>query len=234
MPLQEEFERQGLFFTKYKNLPNIILITLITVNLQPGINLKGLFFKPIHLSGMYIAICAIVSLSGLFLALYTAGYSMSSTSIFRLITNDKNAFNTTAAYSVVRHPMHIANFFFWLGPMLLSCNFWFIISFCLIFLIYTERAIIAEEKILRTIFGYRYVKWCKKVPAIFPNLFIFKKATQKFSFGNTYTYVKQKFTSIIIVLSLFVINTDIAEQKVYNYVVITLCILCIPVLLVKK
>ena len=78
--------------------------------------------------------------------------------------------NTTGLYSVVRNPLYVGNFLMWLGIAMLTMNLWFIISFILLFWVYYERIIFAEEQFLTKKFGSVYTDWADKTPCFIPRL----------------------------------------------------------------
>lgn len=89
--------------------------------------------------------------------------------------------NTTGAYSLVRHPLYVGNFFLWFGVTLLTDNFWFITAFVFFYFLYYERIILKEEEVLISTFGDQYIAWSKKVGIILPNFKNFCKPSVPFS-----------------------------------------------------
>ncbi|GHU14504.1 hypothetical protein FACS189441_4300 [Betaproteobacteria bacterium] len=72
--------------------------------------------------------------------------------------------NTTGIYSIVRHPLYLGNFLMWFGISLLTGNLWFVTAFCLIYCVYYERIMYAEEQFFRRKFGIVYTEWAAKTP----------------------------------------------------------------------
>ncbi len=77
--------------------------------------------------------------------------------------------NATGIYSLVRHPLYLGNFFMWLGPVLFLRSFVVIVFFVLIYWLYYERIMFAEEQFLRRKFGETYDKWSEKVRSLIPS-----------------------------------------------------------------
>ena len=48
-------------------------------------------------------------------------------------------------YSLVRHPLYLGNYFMWLGIMVYVGNVWFVVVCSLIYWLYYERIMFAEE-----------------------------------------------------------------------------------------
>lgn len=62
--------------------------------------------------------------------------------------------NTTGMYSIVRHPLYLGNFFVGFGIVLICSSVWLAVVFCLLFVVYYERLMFAEEEFLRTSSGW--------------------------------------------------------------------------------
>lgn len=124
--------------------------------------------------------------------------------------------NMTGIYSVVRHPLYIGNFFMWLGPVLFMRNIEFDLFFLLVYWLYYERIIFAEEQFLRRKFGDVYDIWSQKVKAVLPSFGNFIKPSITFSFRNV---VKREYHSFINVFLIFVIldlfRNYLLSQRIY-------------------
>ena len=67
------------------------------------------------------------------------------------------------------------------GIALLTCNIWFIIVFILVFWLYYERIMYAEEQFLRRKFGEEYISWSEGIPAFIPKFNGFIRPSLSFS-----------------------------------------------------
>jgi hypothetical protein len=72
-------------------------------------------------------------------------------------------------YSVVRHPLYLGNYFQWLGVAMLPRNPWVAVTVSLVFWIYYERIMFAEEEYLRRSFGSEFEEWAARTPAFIPD-----------------------------------------------------------------
>ena len=78
------------------------------------------------------------------------------------------ALNTTGLYSLVRHPLYVGNYLMWLGVALFTGAWWAPVIVSLVFWLYYERIMFAEEEFLRRRFGGDYTAWASTVPAFLP------------------------------------------------------------------
>lgn len=76
--------------------------------------------------------------------------------------------NTKGIYSMVRHPLYLGNYFMWIGIVMFTFNFSFIVIVTLLFWLYYERIMFAEERFLERKFGESYMNWAQKTPSFLP------------------------------------------------------------------
>lgn len=67
--------------------------------------------------------------------------------------------NTKGMYSIVRNPLYLGNFFMGLGIFLFLCIWWVEFIYTLVFMLYYERIIFAEEQFLVKKFKQQYMEW---------------------------------------------------------------------------
>ena len=108
----------------------------------------------------------------------------------------------TGIYSLLRHPLYLGNFFMWLGPVLFLRSFCFIIIFGLMYWLYYERIMFAEEQFLRRKFGDIYDKWSEKVGSFIPYSFKLVKTKLSFSLRNVLAREYNSFVNIFVIFAL--------------------------------
>lgn len=223
MALQEEFEEQGNWLFKNRSLlPLIILVVTLAFYLLVRMDLEVLSFD-LGVDGFnYQMVCLLVSFFGLIIRIYTVGHTPEKTSG----RNEKKgqlaeSLNSTGIYSMVRHPLYVGNYFMWLGPALLTGNFWFIISFTLLYWLYYEKIMFAEEQFLRGKFGQMYLDWAEKLPAFVPSFKNFVKPELSFSWKKVLKKEKNGLAAVFLVFSMFdMLGKLIQGREDFNYVFI--------------
>lgn len=189
MALLEEFESQGNILFKYRSyIPLILLFLTFVVFVFDFQNDNTLFDKVFNSSYVYISFG--VSILGLIVRIYTVGHTPEGTSGRNIDNQEAYELNSTGIYSTVRHPLYLGNFLMWLGLCMLTFNFWCVFTFILVYYLYYERIMFAEEQFLRGKFKDAYVNWSNERPAFIPS---FKKwAKNKYPFSIKKVLKKEK------------------------------------------
>jgi protein-S-isoprenylcysteine O-methyltransferase Ste14 len=197
MALVHEFERSGNWLFKRRSwLPlAFIVIGIIVLYLT---NRQAILFS---LTEELIFLG--VSLFGEAIRIYTVGYAPKNTSGRNTAAGQiADELNTTGIYSLVRHPLYVGNFFMWLGPVLFVRTLVLVIFFILVYWLYYERIMFAEEQFLRGKFGDVYDKYSEKVRAIIPRIRGFVKPALPFSFKSVLRREHNSFVNIFILFVL--------------------------------
>ncbi len=228
MPLIEEFDKQGNWLFRYRGeLPLIVVLIGYVLYARTEFYPETFFLEETVYEPYYEAGCLLISLLGLFIRIYTVGHTPENTSGRNTEKQVADSLNTTGAYSLVRHPLYLGNFFMSLGPVLLTGNFSFLIIFCLLFWVYYERIMFAEENFLRKKFGEHYIEWAQNIPPFLPRHTRkkFLRPQYKFSWKKVIKKEKNGLVAIFLIFSIFDITGEILEgRRDFNYVFIFLCI----------
>jgi protein-S-isoprenylcysteine O-methyltransferase Ste14 len=144
-----------------------------------------------------------ISILGEIIRIFTVGFAPKNTSGRNTAAGQiADELNTTGFYSVVRHPLYLGNFFMWLGPVIFIRSAWFTVVFLLVYWLYYERIMFAEEQFLRRKFGDAYDKWSAKVSAFLPFQFKWVSPRLRFSFRNV---LKREYNSFVNIFLIFAI-----------------------------
>jgi len=204
MALKEEIRDQGDYLFKHRSYFPLIFLTIgFSVYLQ-GQHWEMENNNSSWLKENYDFICLGISLIGAFIRCYTIGYTPKNTSGRNTAKGQiADELNTTGMYSIVRHPLYLGNFFMWLGVAMLTANLWFIVSFKLMYRLYYERIMYAEESYLIKKFKDRYTIWSNLTPAFIPKIKNYKKPEYSFSWKKTLKKEKNGIAAIFLLFWLF-------------------------------
>lgn len=214
MALREELKLQGDQLFKYRSyFPLLLLVAGLALKIMGDIKLQT---SPISGYFGWLEDPAIfVSLFGLLIRVHAVGYSGKHTSGRNTNKGQvADMLNTTGLYSLVRNPLYVGNYFMWLGIAMLTGNLWFIGIFTLIFWIYYERIVFAEEEFLRNKFGESYLHWAADTPVFIPLKMKWIKPGSAFNWKKVLKQEKNGFLALFLVFSLFdMLGTRITDQQ---------------------
>lgn len=131
-------------------------------------------------------LCFGVSLGGLALRAYVVGTAPHGTSARGTRRPTADSLSTRGAYSVVRHPLYLANTLIALGCALLSGTWYLPLIVALLSFVYHERIAAREEAFLHATFGDSFRRWAHEVPAMVPAFGRYERAGIPFQARKTF------------------------------------------------
>ena len=180
MALINELEKQGNFLFKYRGQIPVVLFVLAI----PFIYATDLS----DVDEKYIQICKVVAIIISFLGFVVRAITIATTPRGTSGRNTKqqiaDSLNSTGVYSIVRHPLYLGNYLMWIGIVLFTYNFYFVLIVSLLYWLYYERIMFAEERFLQKKFGEDYLHWASQKPAFLPNFSNYVKSEVSFSFKS--------------------------------------------------
>ena len=144
MALIEEQIKTGNWLFKHRSYLPIFLFILYFIGLFQNDKSMYLFQNE-----KWLIFCFLVSIFGQFIRVITVSKVPMDTSGRNTKKQKAGSVNKLGIYSIVRHPLYVGNYFMWLGMFLLIPIIWVQIIFSLIYWLYYERIMIAEEEFLR-------------------------------------------------------------------------------------
>ena len=147
MPLIEEFESVGHWLFRWRSYLPLITTVLLFFGLQYFSYPLGSHF----LDELWELLCLMVSFVGLIIRALTVGWSSNRTSGRHTAQQVADTLNTTGMYSIVRNPLYLGNFLMVLGVVIFLRVWWIPFIYVLLFVLYYERIIFAEEMFLTQI-----------------------------------------------------------------------------------
>ncbi len=197
MALVHEFESSGNWLFKRRSWLPVFMIVAGIVMMYLGNRQVILFDMRDEL--IFLG----VSLLGQVIRILTVGFTPKNTSGRNTVNGQiADELNVTGIYSLIRHPLYLGNFFMWLGPVLFLRSVSFTIIFGLLYWLYYERIMFAEEQYLRKKFGDIYDKWSETVSSFIPWTFNFIPPKLPFSFRNVLKREYNSFINIFVIFTL--------------------------------
>lgn len=208
MPLKQEFENVGNWLFRWRSYLPLFVLGLALINM------KDFTYIDHNLDLIWESVCLMVSFLGLGIRVLVTGYVPEGTPGRNTLCQKARYLNKLGLYSVVRHPLYLGNFFIWLGISLFVRHWTFSIICLLIFWLYYERIIFAEEEFLQKEFGAEFESWASKTPCFFPSLGYWQPWGSPFSWKKALKDEYSGFFAIIITFtSLEIIGDLIVEGR---------------------
>lgn len=196
MALIQSFEKSGNLLFKYRGQIPILIFVLAV----PILTNSNQHFYACLANGQYAAlrviftfVAILLTLCGLVVRAYTVSTTPKGTSGRNTDKQVAKHLNTDGIYSIVRHPLYFANYLIWAGLLVFTMNIWAILLVSLVYWIYYERIMFAEEAFLRAQFGLDFETWAARVPAFLPRFSLFHKEDMTFSFK---TFLRREYVTI--------------------------------------
>ncbi len=197
MALVHEFERSGNWLFRRRSWLPVFMIAAGIFIMYTGNRQVILFDLRDEL--IFLG----VSILGQVIRIFTVGYAPKNTSGRNTEAGQlADELNTTGIYSIIRHPLYLGNFFMWLGPVLFLRSVSFTIVFVLIYWLYYERIMFAEEQFLRRKFGEIYDRWSESVASFIPYSLRYIPSKLTFSVRNV---LKREYNSFVNIFLIFLI-----------------------------
>jgi protein-S-isoprenylcysteine O-methyltransferase Ste14 len=193
MALVEEFRKQGNWLFRWRSYLPLLFLALFAMQF-------GDFdwpFGSYAVHEVWEFVCLGVSLLGLLVRVITIGHTPAATSGRNARKQVADQLNTSGIYSTVRHPLYLGNYLIGLGISLILLVWWLPVIYSLMFWIYYERIMFAEEAFLREKFKEPYEQWAAATPAFLPRPSQWRKPALKFSFRNV---LRREYTGLLVVI----------------------------------
>jgi protein-S-isoprenylcysteine O-methyltransferase Ste14 len=213
MALSHELERVGNWFFRWRSYLPLLLLVLFLLALRDFTYLT----PQKNINRLWELICLGISSFGLFLRIVTVGYVPRGTSGRNTRKQVADVLNTTGMYSVVRHPLYVGNFIMWLGIALFLHLWWFTLLIALIFWVYYEKIMYAEEAFLQQKFGVKFLAWAEKTPLFIPNFSLWQAPEMQFSFRSA---LKREYASFFAMIAIFTglkILSSLWVEKTFSF-----------------
>ena len=145
---------------------------------------------------LWEVLSVIVALAGLALRVWAVGSAPSGTSERSTVNPRASELRTTGPYSLVRHPLYIANGLMALGLSLFPGIWYLPIVLVLATGLYYERIAIREESFLADWFGAEFDAWSSRVPACWPSFAAYTRSAIPYSWKKV---LRHEFHGLLVI-----------------------------------
>ena len=184
MALLHSFEKSGNWLFKKRGIMPVLVFLACTPILFCTNTLLLYALTSCWVKVLVALFAVSVSLAGMAIRAYTIGTTPHGTSGRNTDKQLAKQLNSKGIYSIVRHPLYVGNYLMWLGLLIFIMDFPFLLATSLMFWLYYERIMFAEERYLEREFGQEYIDWSMKVPAFIPRFRQFQKGDVPFHFRS--------------------------------------------------
>jgi protein-S-isoprenylcysteine O-methyltransferase Ste14 len=218
MSLREDLERAGNLLFRWRSYIPLAFLVLVFLPLHPLAkpNTGRRYGHGTNFEHHWKLICLRVSFFGLLIRSITVGLVPSGTSGRNTRMQRARTLNTTGMYSIVRHPLYLGNFFVGFGIALFCSSVWLALVFCLLFVVYYERIMFAEEEFLRKKFGLEFESWAACTPAFLPRFRRWRWPKGTFSIRRVLRKENSTYFGTIAVLTLIEVSESVVNRQKFQ------------------
>ncbi|HEX4023436.1 MAG TPA: isoprenylcysteine carboxylmethyltransferase family protein [Steroidobacteraceae bacterium] len=179
MRLVERITAEGQRLFRLRSVAPLVLAPLLFLALMQMAQFELKWGEAVE--DVWLVFCLCISVVGVALRCATVGFVPSGTSGRGRGTPSAAVLNRLGMYSVVRNPLYLANGIMWLGVALSTTSILFAAVTALMYWLYIERVISAEEEFLVQRFGDGYREWVGQTPCFLPRFSQWRSPQMSFS-----------------------------------------------------
>lgn len=158
--------REGRWLFRWRSYPPAVVLAYVLVVTA---------LEPVPAGGrgaiaFWAALGIALGLLGLSIRAWTVGHVAIGTSGRGTKRLRAEELNTGGIYSLCRHPLYLGNFFMWIGVAAFTGKPVVVLVTVLLFWLYYERIMMAEERYLFEEFGEGFRQWADRTPPFVPRL----------------------------------------------------------------
>lgn len=177
MELKKKLEKQGQWLFRFRGqIPLVIFFLCI-----PAVYLSSHRITQSRTELIITAGALFISMIGMMIRFIAVGTSGEGTSGRNTKEQVAEELTTSGIYSIVRHPLYLGNYLMWLGILCFTYNLPLILIISLVYWVYYEKIMYAEEVFLEKKFVSSFTAWANRTPAVFPSFENFCKADNALS-----------------------------------------------------
>jgi protein-S-isoprenylcysteine O-methyltransferase Ste14 len=162
------------------------------------------------------ACCVGLSLAGMALRIWTVGVAAHGTSGRNTREQKAESLNTTGPYSLIRHPLYLANGIIVMGLALFSHTWLLPPAVAALTLLYYSLIAWREEDFLRARFGRMWEEWAERVPRLWPAFGRFVPAARPWRWREALRREYHGLTLVLVLPFLFDVAEDLHETGAFD------------------
>src|SRR5208282_240126 len=210
MGLRNQLETSGSWLFRYRSYLPLAILPIFLVCLA-----SSSYLGHSHvLNEFWQAGCMVISFSGLVLRAIVVGHAPYGTSGRNTRGQMADTLNTTGMYSVVRHPLYLANYLIIIGFTMEFHVWWLVLLTTCLYALYYERIMLAEEAFLRARFGAVFEQWAAATPAFIPRFHGWKPSPVPFCVR---TVLQREYNAFFLIIAVFflldLVGDSIVERR---------------------
>jgi protein-S-isoprenylcysteine O-methyltransferase Ste14 len=150
-----------------------------------------------------------VALAGLALRIWAVGSAPSGTSERSTVNPRASQLRTSGPYSIMRHPLYVANGMMAFGLSLFPGIWYLPIILVLATLLYYERVAIREEAFLAERFGAEFESWSARIPACRPSFTTYRRSAIPYSWKKV---LRHEFHGLLVIAACALVFDALQER----------------------
>jgi protein-S-isoprenylcysteine O-methyltransferase Ste14 len=192
MRLLDQFVRDGERLFRWRSHFPLVLVPVFVA----GVLTTVPPFSTRAAERIWEGVSVAVALAGLGLRVWSVGSAPSGTSERSTVNPRASELRRTGPYSLVRHPLYVANGLMALGLSLVPGAWYLPIVLVLAAFLYYERIAAGEEAFLAERFGGEFDAWSSRVPACRPSLAAYEPSAIPFSWRKV---LRHEFHGLLVI-----------------------------------
>jgi protein-S-isoprenylcysteine O-methyltransferase Ste14 len=192
MKILDQFLRDGDRLFRWRSYFPLLMVPVLIA----GVLTTPPPFETRQTERAWELLAVLISLAGLAVRVWAVGSAPSGTSERSTVNPRASELRTAGVYSVVRHPLYVANGLMALGLSLFPGVWYLPIALVTLTLLYYERIAAREEAFLIERFGAAFDAWAARVPAILPSLATYTRSTVPFSWKKV---LRHEFHGLLVI-----------------------------------
>ena len=192
MRLVDQFVRDGDRLFRWRSYLPLVFVPVVIA----GVATSAPPFSTVAAERVWELASVAIALAGLGLRVWAVGSAPPGTSERSTVNPRASQLRTTGPYSLMRHPLYVANGMMALGLSLFPGIWYLPVILVLATLLYYERIAVREEAFLADRFGGDFDAWSARVSACRPSLSTYRRSAIPYSWKKV---LRHEFHGLLVI-----------------------------------